>query len=109
MSWIALDKETQLEDIDTSSATRPQLIFKHSIRCSISAMIKNRLTKKELPDGIDFYYLDLVNHRDISNAIAHKYGVEHESPQVLLIKNGQCVYHASHGAIVMDDIVAEAM
>lgn len=109
MNWITLDKIEQLEQINTASAEKPQLIYKHSTRCSISAMAKNRLYKNELPEGIDFYYLDIISYRDISNKIAEMYGVRHESPQVLLIKDGKCVYDESHSAIYMDDIVAEAM
>lgn len=109
MGWISLEQIQQLDQINTASAQKPQLIFKHSTRCSISAMAKSRLYKNALPEGIDFYYLDLINHRDISNQIASMYGVRHESPQVLLIKNGQCVYNESHSGIYMDDIVAEAM
>lgn len=108
MEWIVLNSEAQLDKINIDSAQRPQLIFKHSTRCSISAMAKNRLYKNELPEGIDFYYLDLINYRSISNKIAENYGIRHESPQVLLIKNGQCIYNESHSGIYMNDIVAEA-
>jgi len=108
MNWILLEKETQLEEINQASETRPQLIFKHSTRCSISSVIKSRLNKGSLPEHIDFYYLDLIAYRDLSNAIAERYGIRHESPQVLLIKNGKCVYHESHSAVYMEDIVDEA-
>lgn len=109
MAWNNLDNIQQLDEINAASANRPQLIYKHSTRCSISSMAKNRLYKNEPPDGIDFYYLDLISNRDISNKIAEMYDVRHESPQVLLIKDGKCVYHESHSGIYMDDIVAEAM
>jgi bacillithiol system protein YtxJ len=108
MSWIPLNSFQQLEKLNEKSATKPQLIFKHSTRCSISAMAKNRLYKNELPEDIDFYYLDLIAHRDISNKIAEQYGITHESPQVLLIKNGKCIYNESHSGIYMDEIIAKA-
>lgn len=104
MDWISLEDESQLKDIIERSEQRPQLIFKHSTRCSVSSMAKNRLMKNELPEEVDFYYLDLLKHRDISNKIAADLGIEHKSPQVLLIKNGKCVYTESHSAITMDEI-----
>jgi bacillithiol system protein YtxJ len=106
MSWIILNSEAQLDKLNRDSADRPQVIFKHSITCSISAMIKNRLDKSLFPASMDFYYLDLINNRQISNQIAEMYKIRHESPQILLIKNGECVYTESHGAINMDDIIA---
>lgn len=109
MEWIPLENTEQLAALNQASHTRPQLIYKHSTRCGISSMAKNRLYKNELPGGIDFYYLDLIRYRDTSNKVAEMYGVRHESPQVLLIKNGECVYHESHTAIYMDDILAAAM
>ena len=109
MSWTTLDNIQQLEALNLASAEVPQLIFKHSTRCGTSGMVKNRLFKKELPSGIDFYYLDLIANREISNKISEIYRVRHESPQVLLIKEGKCTYNESHSAIYMDDIEAEAM
>ncbi|MGE9312993.1 bacillithiol system redox-active protein YtxJ [Niabella sp. CJ426] len=108
MSWITLDSEEQLEALNQKSFEKPQLIFKHSTRCSISSVIKNRLYKNELPGAIDFYYLDLIANRPVSNKIADQYGIEHESPQVLLIKDGKCIFDESHSAIYMEDIVEKA-
>ncbi len=108
MSWITLASEEQLEAIHQKSFEKPQLIFKHSTRCSISSVIKNRLYKNELPGVIDFYYLDLIANRPVSNKIADQYGIEHESPQVLLIKDGKCIFNESHSAIYMEDIVEKA-
>ena len=108
MAWITLDNLAQLEKINIDSFSRPQIIFKHSIRCSISGMIKNRLAKAEAPSDIDFYYLDLINYRLISDKIAEYYNIRHESPQILVIKNGECVYSESHHAIFMEDILTQA-
>ena len=105
MNWIPLQSETQLESIREKSAARPQVIFKHSTRCSTSAMVKNRLERAHTPEAIDFYYLDLLNYRPVSNQIAATFSIPHESPQILLILNGQCVYDESHIGITMDDIV----
>jgi bacillithiol system protein YtxJ len=106
MDWINLQSEDQLQEIISNSNSKPQVIFKHSTRCSISSMAKNRLDKKDNPDGMDFYYLDLIRHRNISNKIASDFDVTHQSPQVLVIDHGKCVYDESHSGIMMDDIVA---
>jgi bacillithiol system protein YtxJ len=105
MNWIPLQTENQLTEIRERSAGRPQVIFKHSTRCSTSAMVKSRLERARIPDSIDFYYLDLINYRPVSNKIAADFSVPHESPQILLILNGQCIYDESHIGITMDDIV----
>lgn len=108
MTWVPLQSEDQLNEIIDASSSKPQLIFKHSTRCSISGMAKNRLDKKDLPEGVDFYYLDLLKHRNLSNKIAETFDVHHASPQVLLIKDGKCVYDESHSGITMEEIVEEA-
>jgi bacillithiol system protein YtxJ len=108
MNWINLNDEGLLNEIKAKSAEKPQLIFKHSTRCSISSMAKNRLDRAEQPEGIDFYYLDLIANRNLSNKVAEAFDVEHESPQVLLIKNGACVYDESHTGISIDEIAEQA-
>ncbi len=108
MNWIPLQNEHQLEEIILNSNNKPQVIFKHSTRCSISSMAKNRLDKKEQPEGMDFYYLDLIKHRNISNKIATDFQVQHQSPQVLVINNGKCIYDESHSGITMDEIESYA-
>ena len=108
MNWIKLQTETQLDEIKERSNRRAQLIFKHSTRCSTSALVKGRLERAREPEVIDFYYLDLLNHRPVSNKIADIFGVGHESPQVLLIRDGECIYDESHLAITMDEIIDAA-
>jgi bacillithiol system protein YtxJ len=109
MNWIPLNQEIQLDEIITNSNTVPQVIFKHSTRCSVSSMAKSRLDRKEAPKGINFYYLDLIKFRSISNKIAHDFGVSHQSPQVLVINNGKCIYNESHSGIIFDEIEAAIM
>jgi bacillithiol system protein YtxJ len=108
MNWIDLNDEQQLHTIKELSNVKPQLIFKHSTRCSISSMAKSRLERTAQPDGVDFYFLDLLKHRNISNKIAEDFLVHHESPQILLIKDGACVYDESQSGITMDEIVEQA-
>ena len=108
MNWIQITSIDQLDEIKAKSKNKPQLVFKHSFRCSISSMTKNRLERSQQPDNIDFYFLDLINYRNISNKISEDFNVWHESPQILLIKNGECVFDESHTAIRMEDIVEHA-
>lgn len=108
MHWIHLTDEEQLKSLISKSSAKPQVIFKHSTRCSISSVAFQRLQKAQQPDGIDFYYLDLLAHRSLSNKVAEVFKVHHESPQVLVIKEGKCIYDESHLGISMSDITESA-
>ncbi len=105
MDWKVLREEADLQEIIEKSATRAQVIFKHSTRCSISSVAKSRLDRAATPQNADFYYLDLINFRSLSQKIAEVFQVYHESPQVLVIRNGECVYDESHMGIMMDEIL----
>lgn len=107
MQWILLNSDEQLETIRNNSFNKPQVIFKHSTRCSISSMAKSRLEKNAFPTNADFYYLDLIAHRTISNKVAEDFKVWHESPQVLLMKNGEVVYDESHNGIRWDELMEQ--
>ena len=109
MDWHNLINENQLDELVVKSQERPQLIYKHSTRCGTSSLIRNRLERATVPAGMDFYFLDLIAYRSLSDKIANSFGVRHESPQVLLIQNGECVYHQSHGAIYMEEIAEQSM
>lgn len=103
MNWNNLTSDSQLATIKAESAQQPVLIFKHSTRCSISAMALSRMERNwDDAAGIKPYYLDLIANRPVSNQIVDVFGVEHESPQVLLIQNGECIYDASHMSISFD-------
>lgn len=100
MNWNKLTTDDQLDLIKEESNRSPVLIFKHSTSCSISHMALSRMERNWNDHlGVKPYYLDLLVHKPISNKIETVFGVEHESPQVLLIRNGECVYDASHMAI----------
>lgn len=105
MNWIELTSEAQLNEIENN--TQPSVIFKHSTRCPVSKMVKNNFVNEAIlfPEEVLTYHLDLIKHREISNKIAEKWSVKHESPQVLLIQNNNCEYHASHNDIHVADIV----
>ncbi|MBO3098565.1 bacillithiol system redox-active protein YtxJ [Gelidibacter pelagius] len=99
--WIDLNKMEQLDDIVEKSKTKTQFLFKHSTRCGISRMVIGQFKREyQLSDSeADLYYLDLLAHRAISNEIAEKFQVMHQSPQLLVIKNGVVVAHESHSGI----------
>lgn len=106
LPWISLTDEEQLDIITERSKTKLQIIFKYSTRCGINRMMLNRFVDAyEFSETTaDLYYLDIIKYRNVSNAIAHKFQVLHESPQVLLVKNGRVLAHASHSAISKIDI-----
>jgi bacillithiol system protein YtxJ len=109
MNWNKLEQISQLDTINEESKTIPVMLFKHSTRCSISDMALNRIQsnwKDTDNQVIKPYYLDLIPHRDISNLIAEQYGIEHQSPQVLILSNGECIYHESHTNIRYNDIIS---
>ncbi len=99
MDWIELTTQEQLQGI--ANASHPVLIFKHSTRCSISVMAKNRLDEHAINSSFELpcYYLDLLKYRELSDSITNQYKVYHESPQVLLLAAGECLYDASHQEI----------
>ena len=104
MNWHPINTIEQLEQIKAASYTTPQVIFKHSTTCSISRMALDRFERAETHENVDFHYLDLLNFRAISNEIATFFQVHHESPQVILIKDGACIYDESHYGIMMDEL-----
>ncbi len=100
IDWKLLINLIQLDEMVTLSHEKPVLIFKHSTRCGISRMaLKQFENEFDLQEGIATYFLDLLNHRDVSNEIASRFSVVHQSPQILIIKGGNAVYHASQSDI----------
>jgi len=99
---ILITKEDQLEELLNVSKQKPVLLFKHSSSCGISAMVlkhfENNLLDKN--DDYNYYFLDLLKYRNISNLIAKKFQIMHQSPQLILIKNGKVVDHSSHYGIM---------
>ncbi len=105
VNWIPLTDISQLEDIVQISNNKTIGIFKHSTRCSISRFaLKQFENEYNLEDKVDLYFLDLLNYREVSNEIANRFQVAHQSPQLLLIKNGVAVYNASHSEIEASQI-----
>lgn len=110
MNWNKINQEAQLDALVTESQEHPVLIFKHSTSCSISAMALSRMERKwndAKAGDLKPYYLDLLANRSLSNEIASRFGVHHQSPQVLLISKGESVYDASHSEISFDEITEQ--
>lgn len=105
MQWNRLENMSQLDKITEESYHTPIVIFKHSTRCSISRMaLKQFELTFDLPHLVTPYFLDLLEYRDISNEIAARFGVIHQSPQIILIKDGKAVFDASHEQIDVHDL-----
>lgn len=109
MDWISLSSEHQLEEIIQKSFEKQIfgiLLFKHSTRCSLSSMALNRLERnwKFSGDVFPVYLLDLIKYPAVSAKIMNLFNVQHQSPQVLIIKNGKSIYNASHSDITVADI-----
>lgn len=104
MKWTNLTDLEQVNNIKKASGY--SVIFKHSTRCSISLMAKKNfeLDWQAIPENTPLYFLDLINHRDISANIAETFQVHHASPQTLLIKDGVCILDSSHSDISAEEI-----
>lgn len=106
MNWNELTSEVQLNEILEKSRDRAQVVFKHSTRCSISKTVWNRMERTDqLLANADYYYLDLLAHRDISDKLATILDIQHESPQVLVIKDGKAIYDADHFEIQPEELI----
>jgi bacillithiol system protein YtxJ len=105
INWNELTDLGQLNEIIAISNEKPVAIFKHSTRCSVSRMaLKQFENEFNSSDKVTPYFLDLIAHRDISNEIANRFGVTHQSPQLILIKEGKAVYNVSHSDIDAEEL-----
>jgi len=106
--WKNLESLSQWEALLQESHNQSVLVFKHSTRCSISTMALDRINrswKPEMEKNYSAWYLDLLNYREISNRIASDTGVEHQSPQMLLLKDGKCLKAESHQSIRLEEFI----
>jgi len=104
LNWNSLSSVSQLDTIGENSNNKTQAIFKHSTRCGISSSVLRKFEQQfDGPSPVELHFLDLLKHRAISNEIASRFNVEHQSPQLLIIKNREVVHHVSHYDILGDD------
>jgi bacillithiol system protein YtxJ len=101
IQWEPLESVGQLYNIINNSEIKPKVIFKHSTRCGISRMVLNQFERgyEKNNDDVTFYFLDLLNYRDVSNAVAEKLNVVHQSPQVIILYNREILHIESHQGI----------
>jgi bacillithiol system protein YtxJ len=106
LMWTQLSSEDQLKEIIDLSKQRHVLIFKHSTRCSISTMALSRLERSWDLSAEEIYpfLIDILQFRSLSSSVASIFSISHESPQVLLVKDGKCIYHQSHNGINLSEI-----
>lgn len=110
MNWKKLTETIQIEEIKELSKIKPVLIFKHSTRCSVSSMSLDRLLrnwKTEDGEKVVPFFLDLIAHRGLSDKIESEFGVPHESPQVIIVRNGAAIYDNSHFGISYPEIMGQ--
>lgn len=108
MHWIHLTDEDQVQKVIIRSQEKPQVIFKYSNRCFLSELIFRRLQKNCCPERMDFYFLDLIAYGNISDKISKTFGIPHQSPQILVIRDGECVFEESHSEISLEEIMEHA-
>lgn len=105
VNWRFIEQSADIEVIKVQSKEKPVIIFKHSTTCPISTTSLDRFERKwNAEANADIFLLNLLQHRDLSKQIAAEFGVEHQSPQVLVIKNGESVYDESHFGISAEKI-----
>jgi bacillithiol system protein YtxJ len=106
LPWIPLNSTDQFDGIVEASKVKPQVIFKFSTRCGISSMVLNQFVDNYdlSTDDLDLHFLDLINYRNVSNEVGYKFQIIHESPQLLVIKNGAVVAHGSHSGVNAIDL-----
>ncbi|MFD0962747.1 bacillithiol system redox-active protein YtxJ [Pseudofulvibacter geojedonensis] len=106
LPWQQLTQVGELQKIKEASKEKLQVIFKHSTRCGISKSVINRFVSDyDLNIDADLYYLDLLNYREVSNEVGHEFQVIHQSPQLILVKGGKVIHHASHHEIYANKVL----
>lgn len=108
--WGEISTSSELKDIDKASYEKIQFIYKHSSRCATSYFALRNLQdlSEEVRKVADLYMVDVIGQRSLSNEISSHYDVRHESPQVLLIREGQVRWNGSHGE-VRSDVIKEVI
>lgn len=100
-NWNAVEKGSEVDRIIEQSYQQPQLLYKHSNRCSVCWFAKSELEKvaEAIKAKAEMHFVDVIKSREVSNYIADKLGIRHESPQAILVNGGEVVWHDSHGTI----------
>lgn len=99
MRWESISDTESLQTIIANSEVKPQLLFKHSSRCFISTIVRSKFDDANDPELIDYLHIDVLSSRSLSSLIAKHFGIQHESPQAILVFKGDCVLDESHQSI----------
>lgn len=111
--WTILAQFKEIQTVEEwqealeKSASQPLLVFKHSTTCPISAnALKEYETylNKEPRQDVDYYFVKVIESRDVSNKIADDLGVKHESPQAIVVEGKKEVWNKSHWDITQTGI-----
>lgn len=104
--WKYIESEADLEKAIAESSERKVAIFKHSTRCHISKTVLRNFEREvqESPADVSYYFLDLLEYRPVSNKIEHDLDVVHQSPQLIVLKDGRAVNNMSHQGITLKGI-----
>ena len=105
MHWIHLTDEDQLQKIVVRSQEKPQIVFKYSSCCPLSETIFQGLQERRCPQQVDFHFLDLTSHADIAEKVSSIFHVSDLAPQILIIKDGECIFNESHPEICLEEIM----
>ena len=97
-----LNSIEKMEEMISDSFKTPQVVFKHSTRCPVSAMALSRMVP--FNDQPFVHLVDVIGHRDVSSQLANTFSVMHQSPQLLIVNEGNCIYHTSHMGIWADEV-----
>lgn len=99
--WVKTDNSLDIDQLMEESKKTPILLFKHSTTCGISAASKAGLEEnyEKYLNNTYFYYIDLLKYRKLSDKVAEELGVLHQSPQIILLMNGEVKFHTSHQGI----------
>ncbi|NGP77124.1 bacillithiol system redox-active protein YtxJ [Balneolaceae bacterium YR4-1] len=105
--WQILEGKDSVDKLLSRSESTPQLIYKHSDRCSVCIFAKSNLEQQagDISEATDMNFVDVISSRDVSNYIADKLNVRHESPQAILLNEGEVVWHASHGSVKAEPLM----
>ncbi|HSK73725.1 MAG TPA: bacillithiol system redox-active protein YtxJ [Pyrinomonadaceae bacterium] len=99
-NFIEINSTEELNEVFEESGRKPVVLFKHSLTCPISAGVYGEISRVEA----DIYLVVMQMARNVSNEIASRTGIRHESPQAIVLKNGEPVYHASHYDVSAEEV-----
>lgn len=104
--WKHVNDVQTLEEVleDSVKSNTPKIFYKHSTRCIVSLSAKKVVDRSDLINTSEIFYIDVIQHRDVSNYLEEKLDVKHESPQLIVSLKNNVLYHASHAAIDPDKV-----